>query len=113
LSVNSSSEKGLDYDILPPYNATMKGKMQKRIALLIVAILFFLALIPAFYPVEDEALSKGTSVYSAYSQLYTAFNIACDFDCRIGWTRNFSTLDASWHLPSVLHSSTETRAPPA
>jgi hypothetical protein len=91
----------------------MKGMMQKRIALLVVVVLFFLALIPAFYPVEDEVLSKGSSAYSAYSQLYTAFNITCGFDCHLGWTRNFSTLDASWYLPSVHHSSTETRAPPA
>jgi len=87
--------------------------MQKRIALLFVVVLFFLALIPAFYSVEDEILSKGSSAFSAYSQLYTAFNIAYDFDCHLGWTRSYSTLDTSWHLPSVLHSSTETRAPPA
>jgi hypothetical protein len=91
----------------------MRGTMQKRIALLVVAILFFLALIPAFYPVEDEVLSKGSSVYSAYNQLFTAFNSACEFDCHLGWTRNSSILGASWYLPSVLHSSTETRAPPA
>ena len=91
----------------------MKGMTQKRIALLIVAILFFLALVPAFYPVEDEVSSKGSFAYSVYSQLFTAFNITYDFDCHLGWTRNFSTLDASWFLPSVLHSSSETRAPPA
>ena len=91
----------------------MKGLMQKRIALLFVAVIFFLALIPALYPAEDEGCLKDSPAYRAYSQLYTAFNIACEFDWHFGWTRNSSMLGASWYLPSVLHSSTGTRAPPA
>jgi len=91
----------------------MKESVQKTIALLFVAIILFLALMPAFYPVEDEGLLKDTSVYRAYSQLFTAFNIAYGLDCHLGWTRIFSTLDTSWHLPNVFHASSETRAPPA
>jgi len=91
----------------------MKGSMQKTIALLSVAVILFIALMPAFYPVEDEGLLKDSLVYRAYSQLSTAFNIAYGFDCHLGWTRNFSTLDTSWYLPNVFHTSTETRAPPA
>jgi ABC-type uncharacterized transport system permease subunit len=91
----------------------MRGMMQKRIAFLFVVVLLFVALVPAFYPFEDEALLKDTPAYRAYSQLYTAFNIAFDFDCHVGWTRNSSTFGAVWYVPSVFHSSTETRAPPA
>jgi hypothetical protein len=91
----------------------MNGSMQKRIALLFVGLILFLAFIPAFYPVEDEGLLKDSPVYRAYSQLYTAFNIAYDFDYHLGWTRTSATPDVSWYLPTVLYSSTETRAPPA
>ncbi len=90
----------------------MKGMMQKRVALLIVVFLFFLALIPAFYPAEDEVPLKDSPVYSVYGHLYTAFNTAYNFDCHLGWTRSSSALDTSCDLPSVLPSSTETRAPP-
>ncbi len=103
---------GLDYEILPQYNSIMKGMMQKRIAFLFVVVLLFVALVPAFCPFEDDALLKDTPAGRAYSQLFTALNIAYDFDCHIDWTRNSSTLDAVWYVPSVFHSSTETRAPP-
>jgi len=91
----------------------MKGTMQKRIALLFVALLLFLTIFPVFYPVEDEGLLKDSPAYRAYSHLAIALNIAYDFDCHLGWTRNSSTLDTLWYLPSVFYSSTETRAPPA
>jgi len=91
----------------------MKGKMQKRIALLFIGLLLFLAFIPAFYPVEDEGLFKDSAIYRAYSQLHTAFNIVYDFGYHLGWTRTTSIMVVSWYLPIVLHSSTETRAPPA
>jgi len=91
----------------------MKGTMQKRIALLFVALLLFLTIFPVFYPVEDEGLLKDSAAYRAYSHLATALNIAYDFDCHLGWTRNSSTLDTLWSLPSFFYSSTETRAPPA
>ncbi len=91
----------------------MKRMMQKRIAFLFVAVLLFVALVPALFPLEDETLLKDTSVYRAYSQLYTAYNTAYDFDSHIGWTRISSTLDAVWHFPNVVHSSIVTRAPPA
>ncbi len=87
--------------------------MQKRIALLVIVILLFLALIPAFYPVEDEVLAKDSLVYRAYGQLFTIFGTAYHFDCNLGWTRTFSTLIALWILPNVLSSTAETRAPPA
>ncbi len=87
--------------------------MQKRIAFLFVAVLLFVALVPALFPLEDETLLKDTSANRAYSQLYTTCVIASDFDCHIGWTRISSTLDAGLHFPNVSHSSTVTRAPPA
>ncbi len=90
----------------------MKGTMQKRIALLVVALLLFFAFIPTIYPVEDEGFLKDSAVYRAYSQLYTGFTISYDFDCLLGWTRNSSAFDTLWNLPNVFHSSSETRAPP-
>lgn len=95
------------------YNPIIKGMMQKRVALFVVGLLLLLALIPTFCPVEDECLLKDSSAHRAYDQLSAAFNTAYDFDCNIGWTRTSSTFVISWYLPSVLHSSAETRAPPA
>jgi hypothetical protein len=91
----------------------MKGMMQKRIALLFVAVLLFVALVPALYPLEDEGLLKDTSAHRVYSQLFAAYIIECDFGCHIGWTRNTSAFNSVWRLPNVVHSSTVTRAPPA
>ncbi len=90
----------------------MSKIMQKRIALLFVTILFIVAIIPAFYPVEDETLPKDSPIYRAYDQLYTSFNSADDFNCNVGWIRTSSKLDISWTLPNVLLSTAETRAPP-
>jgi hypothetical protein len=90
----------------------MKVMTQKKIALLFVALLLFLSLVPAFFPVEDECLIKDSPVSRAYSQLYTAFNIPYDFDFRLGWIRRPLTCYISWYLPSVFYPSTENRAPP-
>ncbi len=91
----------------------MKRTPQKKIALLFVVLLFFLALVPAFYPVEDECLLKDSSVSRAYSHLYAALNIPYGFDCHLGWIRRPLAINASWSLPNVFYLSTETRAPPA
>ncbi|HUK99902.1 MAG TPA: hypothetical protein VLX29_03515 [Nitrospirota bacterium] len=91
----------------------MRRKTQKRIALLSVVIIFVLALIPAFYPVEDEVLPNDSSVYRAYGQLYTAYNIVHDFGCTLGWAKTSLKFDAFWTLPNVLPSSAENRAPPS
>jgi hypothetical protein len=90
----------------------MKGMLQKKFALLFVALLLFLSLIPAFYPVENECLLKDSPVFRAYSQLYTAYNIPYDFDYRQDWIRRPLTFHTSWYLPRVFCPSTETRAPP-
>ena len=91
----------------------MKGMPQKKIALLFVALLLFLALVPAFYPVEDECLLKDSPVFRAYSQLYAAVNAQYDFDCRPGWIIRSLAFHTSWYLPGVFCPATETRAPPA
>jgi hypothetical protein len=91
----------------------MHGTMQKRIALLFVVVFLFLALVPAFYPLEDEGLAKDSLVCKAYSQLFAIVDTANDFDWNLGWTRTFSTLITLWILPNVLSSTAETRAPPA
>jgi hypothetical protein len=91
----------------------MHGKMQKRIALLFVVVLLLLALVPAFYPLEDEGLAKDSVVYSVYGQLFAVLDTAYNFDCNLGWTRIFSTRINEWVLPHILSSTAETRAPPA
>ncbi len=91
----------------------MIGTLQKKIALLFVFLLFFLALVPAFYPVEDECLLKDSSVSRAYNQLYAAFSIPYGFDYHLGWIRRPPAFHTSWYLPNVFYPSTETRAPPA
>jgi hypothetical protein len=91
----------------------MRVMTQKRIALFFVTILFILAIVPAFYPVEDEAVPKDSTIYRAYGQLYTSLNGIYVFDCNLGWTRTSSKLDSPWTLPSVPPSTSQTRAPPA
>ncbi len=91
----------------------MKWTRQKRIALLFVAILFILALIPAFYPVEDEALSKDCAFCNAYDQLFTTSNAFYDFEHNLCWIKTPPSFVIPCNLPKPLPSTAETRAPPA
>jgi hypothetical protein len=91
----------------------MHKMMQKRIALLFVLVFLFLALIPAFYPVEDEVLAKDSLVCRVYTQLFALVDTAYNFDSNLGWTKTSSMLITLWILPNVLSSTAETRAPPA
>ena len=108
-----TAKKNLDSEIFPQYNLQMKGITQKRIALLFVAVLFILALIPVFYPVEDETLRNDCPFCKAYNQLFAASNAFYEFDPNFCWIRTSSSLEISCNLPKALPSSTETRAPPA
>ncbi len=87
--------------------------MQKRIALLFLAVLFILALIPAFYPAEDEAPRRDCPFCNAYGQLLTALNIFFDFRHEFCWSKTSTSLEIACQLPNALPSSSETRAPPA
>lgn len=110
-----ASEKNLDSAAHPPYNSAMKRKgiMQKRIALLFVALVFILAVIPAFYPVEDEAVGKACPFCKAYGQLFSAFNTFSPIDLALSGVRTSSPLVIFSALPHPLASSAEPRAPPA
>ncbi|MDA8423993.1 MAG: hypothetical protein M0Z89_11730 [Nitrospiraceae bacterium] len=91
----------------------MKGIIQKRIALLFVAILFILALVPAYYPLEDEALRNDGSFSSVYGLLFAAVSPVYFFDHDLCWTETSPPQKNIGILPKVLFSSSETRAPPA
>ena len=108
-----SDKNNLDSEIFPPYNLRMKGIMQKRIALLFVAILFFLALVPAYYPLEDETLHSDGSFCSVYGQLFAAENAFYFFDHDVCWIETSPPPENISILPKALFSPTETRAPPA
>jgi hypothetical protein len=91
----------------------MSGIVQKRLALLFVAMLFILALVPAYYPFEDETLRKDCPFCNAYDQLFTATST------NYGLCHDFRPIEASvspatpCDLPNPLPSATESRAPPA
>jgi hypothetical protein len=104
---------GIDYHFSPQYNSSMKGIIQKRIALLFVAILFVLALVPAYYPLEDEAQRNDGTFSSAYGLLFAAVNPVLFFDHDLCWIETLPPQKNISTLPKVLFSSSETRAPPA
>ncbi len=91
----------------------MSGNLQKKIALLFVAVLFILAMVPAFYPVEDETLRKNCPFCNAYAQLFTATTAYYGID------HDFRPIDGSvspgipYNLPKALPSAKASRAPPA
>ncbi len=91
----------------------MKGVIQKRIALLFVAILIILALVPAYYPLEDEALRSDGSFSSVYGLLFAAISPVYFFDHDLCWIETSPPQKNVGALPKVLFFSSETRAPPA
>ncbi len=91
----------------------MKRISQKKIAFLVLAVLFVLSLVPAFYPAEDEAPRRDCPFCNAYGQLLTALNSFFDFGTDIGWSKTSASLEIACNLPNSLPSSSETRAPPA
>lgn len=87
--------------------------MQKRFALLFIVLIFVLALVPAYYPPNDEALRQNSPLCDIYSQPFTATGTFYDFNHNQGWTAISLSLVISYRLPQSIPSSTETRAPPA
>ena len=91
----------------------MQGIMQKRIALFFVVLLFLLALVPAYYPAEDEALHGDSSFSKAYAQVFAAENTFYFLDHDFSLVETVPLPKTTGCLPIVLFSSSETRAPPA
>ena len=91
----------------------MTGILQKRIALLFVAVLFLLALVPAYYPVDDETLRRDCPFCTAYDQLFTAANTYYALDHEVYQIETSLSLGTSCDLPKALPSAKESRAPPA
>jgi len=90
-----------------------KSVTQKRIALLFVALLFILAVIPAFYPVEDETGGANCPFCKAYGQLFTAFTAFSGIDLSVSGETTSSTLVIFSALPQPFVAAAEPRAPPA
>jgi hypothetical protein len=90
-----------------------KSSVRKKITILLVATLFFLALIPAFYPLEDEALRGNGFFGKTYSQLFTAVIAIHDFGFSLCSLTIASSMEIPCILPNALPASSETRAPPA
>ena len=91
----------------------MKKNIRERIALLFLAVLFILALVPAYYPLEDVALQNDSLVSRAYGLLFAAISPVYSFDYEQCCVETSSPLKKIGALPTVLSFSTETRAPPA
>ncbi len=87
--------------------------MQKRIALLFVAILFILALVPAYCPIDNETLRKDCPFCNAYDQLFTATNAHYVICHDVRQVETSVSPGISYNLPKALPSATESRAPPA
>ncbi len=99
---------------MPPHSIinNMKGITDKKIALFFVAVLFVLALIPAFHPFENETAGGNCPFCSAYGLLFALSNIYYDFGQSDAWIRTSSVVETSLNLPYTLPYSSETRAPP-
>jgi hypothetical protein len=87
--------------------------MQKRLALFFLALIFVLALVPAYYPPDDEALRQNSSLYDIYSHLFTVTALFSDFNDNQGWTGVTLSWVISYGPLRYIPSSTGTRAPPA
>ena len=59
--------------------------MQKRLALLFVAAFFLLALIPAFYPADNDLLSPDSPFTETYGQLFAAVTTSYSFSHDVSW----------------------------
>jgi hypothetical protein len=91
----------------------MNRNVQKAIALFFVVVFFILALIPAFYPVEDDVLRPDCPFCKTYNQLFSVLTSPSAVDHEISWGKPFVDLGYSLILPQVLLSPSESRAPPA
>ncbi len=87
--------------------------MQKRLVLLFIALLFILALVPAYYAPDDEALRQSSSLCDICSQPFTATGTFHDLNPARNWTGISLPWVVAYRLPLDLPSSGGTRAPPA
>ena len=87
--------------------------MQKQLALLVIALIIVVTLIPAYYPPDDEALRQTTPFSDVSAQLFTVNSAFSGFDRHVGWAGVFLSLNIFCHLPQNVCSPSGTRAPPA
>jgi hypothetical protein len=87
--------------------------MHKRITFFLIATFLLLALIPAFYPMEDEALRENGFFSKSYDQLFTAVITFYDFGFNLCSLTTASSLEIPCIFPNALPATSETRAPPA
>jgi hypothetical protein len=86
--------------------------MQKRLALLSLSILLVLALVPAYYQMDDDAL-QGSSSCDAFNLLFSAVTTTNGITHSPEWTYASFYLRSSGILLKDLPSTAGTRGPPA
>jgi hypothetical protein len=87
--------------------------MHKRLVLLVITLIVVLALIPAHYPPDDEALRQPTSLSDLSPQLFTVTGTFPAFDHHQDWTGVLLSLEIYYCLPQNIVLPAATRAPPA
>jgi hypothetical protein len=87
--------------------------MQKRLALILIALIVVLTFVPAYYPPDDEALRQTTSLNDVHGLLFTVNGTFSDFDRHRCWTGVTLSLNIFYQLLQNVFSPTGTRAPPA
>jgi hypothetical protein len=87
--------------------------MQKRLVLLVITLIVVLALVPAYFPPDDEALRQTTSFSDLSTQFFTVTGVFSALDHHQDWTGESLSLDIFYCLPQNVVLPTATRAPPA
>jgi len=88
--------------------------MQKRLSLILLILIFTLALFPAYYPPDDDALRQSSMLTDIYNQLlFGVTNTFYEFSHDLTWVRAYHSAAGPTGLHQNITSSLETRAPPA
>ncbi len=87
--------------------------MQRRLALLITAVLLVLALLPAFYLPGFDSFGQDSSPCYAYYQLVAVTGDFFQFNRDPRWIEINLPSQIAFKIPTDLPASTDTRAPPA
>jgi hypothetical protein len=88
------------------------ANMQKRLVFLFLAILLLLALVPAYYATDDDALQQNTSYYDVFGHSLSSAGVVHDVNHSPSWTGLSLSWDIFYHLPQHVPSKRGTRAPP-
>jgi predicted PurR-regulated permease PerM len=87
--------------------------MNRRLALLLVILIFILIFGPAYYPTCDDLLRQASPLCDAYNQPSISTGAFFGFNHNQSWTGDSLSWDIAYRLPQYIPSSQGTRAPPA